>query len=66
VLTENLMHQPHHQLMIDSSHTDFLMTHPLLFTKASDSLEVDNWLRITESRFGLLHCTESQNTLYAP
>jgi hypothetical protein len=38
--------------------------HPPMFTKASDSFEVDNWLRITESRFGLLHYTEFQKTLY--
>jgi hypothetical protein len=25
---------------------------------------VDNWLRTTESKFGLLHCTEYQKTLY--
>jgi hypothetical protein len=39
--------------VLDSSYTDFLVTHPLLFTEASDSLEADNWLRITESKFGL-------------
>jgi hypothetical protein len=40
------------------------MMHPLTFAEASDPLEVDNWLHITESKFGLLHCTEFQKTLY--
>jgi hypothetical protein len=68
VLTENLVHQgghqPHHQHVLESSYTDFLATHPPMFTEASDPLEVDNWLHITESKFGLLHCTEFQKTLY--
>jgi hypothetical protein len=68
VLTKNLMHrgvhQPHHQPVMDSSYTDFLVTHPPLFTEASDPPEADNWLRITESKFGLLHCTDFQKTLY--
>jgi hypothetical protein len=66
---ENLMHrgvhQPHHQPIMDSSYTDFLATHPPLLTEASDPLKADNSLRITESRFGLLHCTEFQKTMYA-
>jgi hypothetical protein len=67
VLTEILMHcgvsQPHHQSVMDS-YTDFLATDPLMFTEAPDPLEVDNWLRMIESKFGLLHCTEFQKTLY--
>jgi hypothetical protein len=55
VLTENLMHrgghQPHHQPVLDSSYTDFQATHHLMFAEASDPLELDNWLRITESKF---------------
>jgi hypothetical protein len=62
VLTGNLMprggRQPHHQQVLESSYTDFLMMHPLMFTEASDPLEADNWLRITESKFGLLHYTD--------
>jgi hypothetical protein len=38
--------------------------HPPLFTEASDPLVVDNWLHITESKFGFLHCTEFKKTLY--
>jgi hypothetical protein len=61
VLTENLVHygvrQPHHQPVTDS-YTDFLAMHPLTFIEATDSLEADNWLRIIEFKFGLLHHIE--------
>jgi hypothetical protein len=30
----------------------------------TNPLEADNWLLTTESKFGLLHCTEYQKTLY--
>jgi hypothetical protein len=33
--------------------------------RAKDPLEADDWLRTTKSKFGLLHCTEYQKTLYA-
>jgi hypothetical protein len=60
VLTENLVHrggrQPHHHQVLDSSYTYFPATHPPTFTEASDPLEADTWLRITKSKFGLLHC----------
>jgi hypothetical protein len=68
-LVENETHcvvvrlQPRHQDW-DSSYSDFLATHPLVFTAATDPLEVDSWLRTTESKFGLLHCTVYQKTLY--
>jgi hypothetical protein len=65
MLTENLVHQPHHQPMMDSSYTNFLATHPLTFAEAADLLEVNKWLRIIKSKFGLLHYTEFQKTLYA-
>jgi hypothetical protein len=55
--------QPRHQER-DSSYSDFLATHPPVFADAIDPLEADSWLRTTESKFGLLHCTEYQNTLY--
>jgi hypothetical protein len=50
--------------MMDSSYTDFLVTHPPTFVEAADPLEADNWLHITESKFGLMHCTDFQKTLY--
>jgi hypothetical protein len=56
--------QPRHQER-DSSYSDFLITHPPIFADVTDPLEVDSWLRTTESKFGLLHCTEYQKTLYA-
>jgi hypothetical protein len=56
--------QPRHQER-DSSYSDFLATHPPVFVDAIDPLEVDSWLRTTESKFGLLHCIEYQKTLYA-
>jgi hypothetical protein len=55
--------QPRHQER-DSSYSDFLATHLPVFADATDPLEVDSWLRTTESKFGLLHCTEYQKTLY--
>jgi hypothetical protein len=68
VLMENLVQHevcpPHRQPGVDTSYTDFLATHPLMFVEATDPLEVDNWLRIIESKFGLLHCTEIQKTLF--
>jgi hypothetical protein len=56
--------QPRHQER-DSLYSDFLATHPPVFAVATDPLEVDSWLRTTESKFGLLHCIEYQKTLYA-
>jgi hypothetical protein len=29
-----------------------------------EPLEADHWLRVIESKFGLLHCTEVQKTLF--
>jgi hypothetical protein len=58
-------HQQHRHQERDSSYSNFLATHPPVFTDATDPLEVDSWLRTIESKFGLLHCTEYQKTLYA-
>jgi hypothetical protein len=49
----------------DSSYSDFMATHPPIFPNVIDPLEADSWPRITESKFGLLHCIEYQKTLYA-
>jgi hypothetical protein len=46
--------QPQHQEK-DSSYSDFLATHPLVFADATDPLEADSWLHTTESKFVLLH-----------
>jgi hypothetical protein len=41
-----------------------MATHPLVFADVTDPLEADSWLHTMESKFGLLHCTEYQKTLY--
>jgi hypothetical protein len=55
---------PRHQDM-ESSYSNFLMTHLSLFIKPTYLLEADNWIHTTESKFGLLHCIEYHKTLYA-
>jgi hypothetical protein len=47
-----------------TTYSDFAATHPLLFTEAGEPLEADHWLRVIEFKFGLLHCTEVQKTLF--
>jgi hypothetical protein len=56
--------QPHQQ-SLESSYFHFLATQPLEFDEATDMHEANNWLRLTESKFGLLHYTELQKTLFA-
>jgi hypothetical protein len=56
--------QPWHQER-DSSYSEFLATHRPVFADATDPLEVNSWLRTIEFKFGLLHCTKYQKTLYA-
>jgi hypothetical protein len=48
-----------------TTYNDFAATHPPLFTEAGEPLEADHWLRVVESMFGLLRCTEVQKTLFA-
>jgi hypothetical protein len=50
---------------MNTSYSDFLATHPPLFNGAKDPLEADDLLHTTESKFGQLHYTEYQKTLYA-
>jgi hypothetical protein len=56
--------QPRHQERV-SSYSYFLTTHLSVFADAIDPLEADSWFCPTESKFGLLHCTKYQKTLYA-
>jgi hypothetical protein len=56
--------QPRHQER-DFSYSEYLATHPSVFAEATDPLEADSWLRSIVSKFGLLHCTDYQKTLYA-
>jgi hypothetical protein len=48
-----------------TTYNDFAATHPPLFTEAGEPLEADHWLRVMESKFGLLRCTDVQKTLFA-
>jgi hypothetical protein len=48
-----------------TTYVDFLATHPPTFTEAGEPPEANHWLRTIESKFGLLHCTEHQKTLFA-
>jgi hypothetical protein len=49
---------------MNASYSEFLVTHPPLFSREKDLLEAGDWLRTTESKFTLLHCIEYQKTLY--
>jgi hypothetical protein len=48
-----------------TSYLDFSETRPPLFVKAEDPLEVDEWIRVIEQKFGLLRCTKTQKPLFA-
>jgi hypothetical protein len=50
---------------MNTSYSDFLTTFLSVFSGAKDPLDADNWLRTTESKFGLLRSIEYQKTLYA-
>jgi hypothetical protein len=47
-----------------TTYSDFMATHPPLFTEAGEPLVADHWLRVMEYKFGLLHCTEVQKTFF--
>jgi hypothetical protein len=55
--------QHHRQQDMNMSYSDFLVTHPPIFSRAKDPLEAYDWLCTTESKFSLLHCTEYQKML---
>jgi hypothetical protein len=56
--------QHYRQQDMNTSFSDFLATHPPIFSGAHDPLDADDWLHTTKSKFGLLHYTEYQKTLY--
>jgi hypothetical protein len=60
---ERLQH--HHHQNMNTSYSDFLATHPPIFSGVKDPLEANDCLCTTESKFGLLHCTKYQKMLYA-
>jgi len=62
MLAQNQIQQPRPQL---ASYSEFVGTHPPIFSKAEDPLEADSWLRLMESKFELLVCTEEQKTIFA-
>jgi hypothetical protein len=47
-----------------TTYSDFAATHPLLFIEVGEPLEANHWLRVMESKFRLLRCTEVQKTLF--
>ncbi|GJM93810.1 hypothetical protein PR202_ga10399 [Eleusine coracana subsp. coracana] len=49
----------------NSSYSDFLATRPPTFTSTIEPMEAENFLRMLESKFGLLNCTPVQKTLFA-
>jgi hypothetical protein len=48
-----------------TTYSNFVATHPSLFTEAGEPLEADHRLRVMKSKFGLLRCTKVQKTLFA-
>src|SRR5437762_7700780 len=69
MLVQNQMQQqqPHgHQGPPQAAtYGDFAGTHPPIFSKAEDPLEANSWLRLMESKFELLTCSEEQKTIFA-
>jgi hypothetical protein len=49
----------------ETSYMEFSKTCPPLFVKAEDPVEADEWIRVIEQKFGLVHCTETQKLLFA-
>ncbi|GJM95327.1 hypothetical protein PR202_ga12047 [Eleusine coracana subsp. coracana] len=49
----------------NSSYSDFLATRPPTFNSTTEPMEAENFLRMLESKFGLLNCTPVQKTLFA-
>src|SRR6266540_613584 len=47
-----------------ATYSDFAGTHPHIFAKADDPLEADSWIRLMESKFELITCTEEQKALF--
>jgi hypothetical protein len=53
------------QVPRDTTYLEFSKTQPLLFIKAEEPLEADEWVRVMEQKFGLIRCTEVQKPLFA-
>ena len=69
MLAQNQMNQQqpqHHQAQPQvASYNNFAGTHPPIFAKVDDPLEADSWIRLMESKFELITCTEEQKALFA-
>jgi hypothetical protein len=48
-----------------TTYSDFAAMYLPLFTEAGEPLEADHWLRVMESKFGLLRYTVVQKTIFA-
>jgi hypothetical protein len=46
----------------NNSYADFLKTQPLVFLKADEPLEADDWIRTIEQKLDLIRCTDAQKT----
>jgi hypothetical protein len=44
---------------------EFSETFPAVFIKAEEPLEADEWFRVMEQKFGLIHCKKTQKSLFA-
>jgi hypothetical protein len=49
----------------DTTYLEFSETRPLLFVKAEEPLESDEWVRVMEQKFGLIRCIEVHKPLFA-
>jgi hypothetical protein len=50
----------------ETSYLEFSETRPPLFVKSEDPLKADEWIRVMERKFGLIHCTETQKRYLVP
>jgi hypothetical protein len=48
-----------------TTYVDFTDTRPLVFTRADEPLEADDWLRTIEQKFDLMDCSEYQKSVFA-
>ena len=49
----------------EATYVDFTDTRPLVFTKADEPLEADDWLWTMEQKFDLIPCTKMQKPVFA-
>ena len=49
----------------EATYVDFIDTRPLVFTKADEPLEADDWLWTMEQKFDLIPCTKMQKPVFA-